>query len=269
MFVDHATFDSMVSQDAFMEWAEFLGERYGTPWPAPPPGYDLLLEIDLQGAEQIRQRHPDASVVLLLPPSEQVQAQRLEMRGEDPETIRRRVEMGREEEARGRLIADAVVVNEDVNRAVADIGAILEGNRTLLARPPAGDSPRRIPLARRRPTLMDPPVEDLLDKVDSKFTLVALSSKRARQINSYYNQLGESLGVIVPPQVTSVSGKPLTIAFEEIASSKTTYHRPDPAELEEGEELEPGQDPPDLTLAAAEPAATDPVEAAEPADPAS
>ena len=94
-------------------------------------------------------------------------------------------------------------------------------------------------MAARRPTLMDPPVEDLLDKVDSKFTLVALSSKRARQINSYYNQLGEGLGVVVPPQVTSLSGKPLTIAFEEIAASKATYHRPDPDELVEGEgELE-------------------------------
>ena len=79
-------------------------------------------------------------------------------------------------------------------------------------------------------TLMDPPIEDLLDKVDSKFTLVALSAKRARQINSYYNQLGEGLGVVVPPQVTSVSGKPLTIAFEEIAAGKATYHRPDPEE---------------------------------------
>jgi DNA-directed RNA polymerase subunit omega len=83
-------------------------------------------------------------------------------------------------------------------------------------------------MAQRRPTLMDPPVEELLDKVDSKFTLVALSAKRARQINSYYNQLGEGLGVVVPPQVTSVSGKPLTIAFEEIAAAKATFHRPDP-----------------------------------------
>ncbi len=82
---------------------------------------------------------------------------------------------------------------------------------------------------------MDPPVEDLLDKVDSKFTLVALSAKRARQINSYYNQLGEGLGFVVPPQVTSVSGKPLTIAFEEVAAGKATYHR-----LEPGEELEDG-----------------------------
>ncbi len=88
-------------------------------------------------------------------------------------------------------------------------------------------------MAQRRNTLMDPPIEDLLDKVDSKFTLVALSAKRARQINSYYNQLGEGLGVVVPPQVTSVSGKPLTIAFEEIAAGKATYHRPEPGE--EGE----------------------------------
>jgi len=81
---------------------------------------------------------------------------------------------------------------------------------------------------------MDPPIEDLLDKVDSKFTLVALSAKRARQINSYYNQLGEGLGFVVPPQVTSVSGKPLTIAFEEVAAGKATFHRVDPTQ--EGEE---------------------------------
>jgi DNA-directed RNA polymerase subunit omega len=97
-------------------------------------------------------------------------------------------------------------------------------------------------LAQRRTTLMDPPIEELLDKVDSKFTLVALSAKRARQINSYYNQLGEGLGYVVPPQVTSVSGKPLTIAFEEISASKATFHRPEPgeelAEAEEGEERE-------------------------------
>jgi DNA-directed RNA polymerase subunit omega len=82
---------------------------------------------------------------------------------------------------------------------------------------------------------MNPPIEDLLDKVDSKFTLVALSSKRARQINSYYNQLGEGLGVVVPPQVTSVSGKPLTIAFEEISAGKATFHRPEPGEEDETE----------------------------------
>ena len=83
-------------------------------------------------------------------------------------------------------------------------------------------------MALRRSTLIDPPIEHLLDKVDSKFTLVSLSAKRARQINSYYNQLGDGMGVVVPPQVASVSGKPLTIAFEEIAASKATYHHPEP-----------------------------------------
>ena len=83
----------------------------------------------------------------------------------------------------------------------------------------------------KRVTLMDPPIEELLDKVDSKFTLVTLGAKRAREINAYYHGLGEVLGRIVPPQVTSVSGKPLSIAFEEVAASKVTYHRPDAEEL--------------------------------------
>jgi len=83
-------------------------------------------------------------------------------------------------------------------------------------------------MAQGRNTLMDPPIEDLLDKVDSKFTLVALGSARARQVNSYYNSLGEGLGKVVPPQVASVSGKPVSIAFEEIAAGKATYHRIDP-----------------------------------------
>ena len=86
-----------------------------------------------------------------------------------------------------------------------------------------------------RSTLMDPPIEELLDKVDSKFTLVALGAKRARQVNSYYNSLGEGLGRIVPPQVTSVSGKPLSIAFEEIAAGKVVYDRA-PGSEDTGEE---------------------------------
>ncbi|MBO0732149.1 MAG: DNA-directed RNA polymerase subunit omega [Acidimicrobiaceae bacterium] len=84
----------------------------------------------------------------------------------------------------------------------------------------------------RRPTMMDPPVETLLDRVDSKFTLVSLAAKRGRQINSYFNQLGEGLGTIVPPQVASVSRKPLSIALEEVAAGKIVYHRPHAEEAE-------------------------------------
>jgi len=85
-------------------------------------------------------------------------------------------------------------------------------------------------VSNERATMINPPIEDLLDKVDSKFSLVSLAAKRARQINSYFSQLGEGLGSIVPPQVASVSRKPLSIALEEIAANKITFARPEEVE---------------------------------------
>ena len=82
----------------------------------------------------------------------------------------------------------------------------------------------------RRASLMHPLLENLSAQVDSKFTLVSLAAKRARQINSYFNQLGEGLGTIVPPQVTSLSRKPLPISLEEIEAGKIVYERPEDVE---------------------------------------
>jgi DNA-directed RNA polymerase subunit omega len=82
----------------------------------------------------------------------------------------------------------------------------------------------------RSPSLMHPLLEHLTDRVDSKFTLVSLAAKRARQINSYFNQLGEGLGTIVPPQVTSLSRKPLSISLEEIEAGKIVFERPEVVE---------------------------------------
>jgi DNA-directed RNA polymerase subunit omega len=92
-------------------------------------------------------------------------------------------------------------------------------------------------MAERRASLMDPRMESLLDRVDSKFTLVTLAAMRAREINDYYNQLGEGLGKIVPPQVTSVSRKPLSISLEEIEAGKIEAI-PLPLEPQEPEEPE-------------------------------
>jgi DNA-directed RNA polymerase subunit omega len=75
--------------------------------------------------------------------------------------------------------------------------------------------------------MINPPIEDVLEKVDGRFTLVVLAARRARQINAYFNQLGEGLGHYVPPQVHSLSRKPLTIALEEIAEGKVTFERSD------------------------------------------
>lgn len=73
--------------------------------------------------------------------------------------------------------------------------------------------------------MIEPSIEELMARVDSKFTLVTLAARRARQINSYYRQLGEGLGAYLPPQVHSTSRKPLTIALEEIAEGKIEYDR--------------------------------------------
>jgi DNA-directed RNA polymerase subunit omega len=100
-------------------------------------------------------------------------------------------------------------------------------------------------MAERRPSLMEPRIESLMGKVDSKFTLVTLAAMRAREINDYYNQLGEGLGRIVPPQVTSVSRKPLSIALEEISVGKIVYERIEPTDEAEAPADEAAETPPE------------------------
>ena len=84
-------------------------------------------------------------------------------------------------------------------------------------------------------SMINPPVEELLERADeSKFRLVSLSAMRARQINSYYGQLGEGLGLMIPPQVSSTARKPLSIALQEIDQRKivavTVQDPPEPDE---------------------------------------
>lgn len=93
-------------------------------------------------------------------------------------------------------------------------------------------------MASRHDTMMNPPIEELLERAGSKFTLVTLGAKRARQINSYYNRLSEGLGTVVPPQVTSSARKPLSIAFEEIDADKILGVWPDPEAEAEGTDVE-------------------------------
>ena len=115
------TFEDAVARGAFFEWAEFLDYLMGTPVPDPPPGADVLLEIDVQGAEQVLAQRPDATVIMLLPPSAEVQAARLAARGDDEEHIRRRVELGRSEVERGANIAAHTVVNDDLRQALTEL----------------------------------------------------------------------------------------------------------------------------------------------------
>jgi guanylate kinase len=129
VFVDRDRFMARVDAGGFLEWAEFLDNLYGTPVPEPPAGHDVLLEIDLQGARQIVERHPDAVVILLLPPSLDVQRERLVARGDSAAHVERRIAKGREEVELGRKLAGHEVVNDQVERAVAEVAGIVERTR--------------------------------------------------------------------------------------------------------------------------------------------
>jgi guanylate kinase len=130
VFVDRAAFDAHIEAGGFLEWAEVFGNRYGTPWPDPPAGNDVLLEIDVQGAAQVKERHPEAVVVFVEAPSREAQEARLRGRGDREEVIARRLAAAPEEERAGRALADHIVVNDDLDRAIGEVAAILESRRT-------------------------------------------------------------------------------------------------------------------------------------------
>jgi guanylate kinase len=129
-FVDRQRFERRVREGGFFEWAEFLGHLYGTPEPHPPPGKDVLLEIDLQGAQQVRARRPDATLILLRAPSADARAERMRARGDDEARIAQRLAAGSAEEQEGLVLADAVVVNADVSQAAAEVAGIVDGRRS-------------------------------------------------------------------------------------------------------------------------------------------
>ena len=132
-FVDDEEFDRMVADEELLEWAAVHGTRYRYGTPRKPvleqlsTGVPVILEIDLAGARQIRETMPKATFVFLAPPSWEVLEQRLEGRGTEGDGERqRRLETAQEEmAAQGEF--DAVVVNDDVDDAADEIGAILRG----------------------------------------------------------------------------------------------------------------------------------------------
>jgi len=130
-FVDRETFLARVAAGGFVEYTEFPGNGhlYGTPTLEPPPGRDVVLEIEVNGAQQVKARYPEAVVVLVVAPSREAQEARLRARGDDEAHIAQRLAISLEEERIGRAIADAVVVNDEVDRAARAVAGILEGYR--------------------------------------------------------------------------------------------------------------------------------------------
>jgi guanylate kinase len=133
-FVDREDFEKRIAEGGFLEHAEYLGNLYGTPLEPPPPGCDLVLVIEVQGARQVLERVPGAVMVLVVPPSREDQRARLEARGDSQAQVERRLAKAEEEEAEGRRLAHHVVVNDDLERAVEEVAGILAGYRL----PPGG-----------------------------------------------------------------------------------------------------------------------------------
>jgi guanylate kinase len=129
-FLTDDDFDALIAEGGLLEWAEFNGRRYGTPWSsvidAMESGRPVVLEIEIQGARQVRARHPEAVLVFLQPPSVEELAARLRGRGSDDEsTIAARMEIAEWELAQAEEF-DHLVVNDDVGRAADEIGSILD-----------------------------------------------------------------------------------------------------------------------------------------------
>ena len=136
-FVDQATFRSMVEREQFFEWAEVHGHLYGTSRGAIEDritgGHDVVLEIDWQGALQIKKQFPTAVLIFILPPSWEELLQRLERRGEDrPEVIAKRMENARIEVSQARHF-DFVIINALFETALFDLKAIVHSQRLKYA----------------------------------------------------------------------------------------------------------------------------------------
>ena len=128
-FVDDAEFDRLVATEGLLEWAEYAGNRYGTPL-GPlrarlATGQPALLEIELQGARQVRARDAEAQLVFLAPPSWAALVSRLAGRGSEPPAVQeRRLSLAQAElDAAGEF--DVVVVNDDVARAADELVGLL------------------------------------------------------------------------------------------------------------------------------------------------
>ena len=133
-FVTPEVFQGMLDEKEFLESAEYHGNRYGTSWAALEAplarGHDVLLEIEVQGARQVRERRSDARLIFLIPPSMEVLEARLRQRGtESEEAVAGRLALAKRELAVADGLFHYAVVNDALERCVADVCEILRAER--------------------------------------------------------------------------------------------------------------------------------------------
>lgn len=135
-FVSHQDFQSMLAEKAFLEHAEVFGNHYGTSraWVEQTlnEGDDVILEIDWQGAEQIKKLMPETLAIFIMPPSQRTLRERLTHRGQDDETVIDKRMAEAVNEMSHYEQGDFVVINDDFTTALADLQAIVRSSRLTL-----------------------------------------------------------------------------------------------------------------------------------------
>ncbi len=131
VFTDRANFEARIAAGGFLEWTDFLGNYYGTPTPDPVAGHDVVLEIEVNGAMQVKKIHPEAVLIFVLPPSRDEQQRRLRGRGDPEDRVAERLQKALDEEPVGLSLANHVVVNDDLERTVAEMMQIIGHHRML------------------------------------------------------------------------------------------------------------------------------------------
>jgi guanylate kinase len=121
VFTTREAFESHRKADGFLEWTEFLGNYYGTPVPDLSDGRDIVLEIEVDGAQQVKVRHPESVLIFILPPSRDEQRRRLIGRGDPDHKVIERLRKAEEEEPVGLALADYSFVNDDLDRTVTEM----------------------------------------------------------------------------------------------------------------------------------------------------
>lgn len=136
VFTTAEAFEQRISEGGFLEWTEFLGNYYGSPCPDridDPEAPDIVLEIEVDGAQQVKQQYADAILIFVLPPSRDEQERRLRGRGDPDHKVLARLRKAENEEPIGRDIADHLVINDDLDRTVDEMLGIIGAERGSLS----------------------------------------------------------------------------------------------------------------------------------------
>ena len=128
-FVTREQFEQHIADGGFLEWTDFLGNLYGTPTPNAPEGKDTVLEIEVDGAQQVKQINANALLLFILPPSRQEQKSRLHGRGDPDQKVEKRLRKAEDEEPIGKAIADYVLINDDLGATVDEMSRIIDFER--------------------------------------------------------------------------------------------------------------------------------------------